>query len=282
MSKLERKNQARQKLRLKRQAKSDATGLFSGQHGAARHIAVVPLAYGVDTAAAISQFNESVDAPNEPSQDGAYRVRVDRFKQNVAYIPAKMDLVSALDVCRLADFVVFVLPAEETLSEEAQLLLRSVEGQGISNVLAVVQVCSYFSIPDGRVAQSLIEAMSPGPRESHASETSAANYGVLEILYDVFLSRFGENPFVGLETRMLQYSQRFLYSNAKGHPLARRPKLDAHRKRCLARSFYRAFRGSRCHWDYTREGSEGRPFGSYPGLGRLSDIAYRCSTSIAQ
>ena len=143
MSKLDRKNQSRQKQRLKRQAKSDVTSIFAGQNGAARHIAVIPLGYGVDTAAAISQFNQSVDAPNEGSQGGMYRVRIDRFKQNVAYIPAKLDLINALDACRLADFVVFVLPAEDALSEEAQLLLRTVEGQGISNVLAIIQVWGY-------------------------------------------------------------------------------------------------------------------------------------------
>lgn len=143
MSKLERKNQSRQKQRLKRAAKSEVTSIFAGQNGAARHIAVIPLGYGVDTAATISQFNQSVDAPDEGSQGGVYRVRIDRFKQNVAYIPAKLDLISALDACRLADFVVFVLPAEDALSEEAQILLRSVEGQGISNVLAVIQVWAY-------------------------------------------------------------------------------------------------------------------------------------------
>ncbi|KAL1954450.1 hypothetical protein VTO42DRAFT_1174 [Malbranchea cinnamomea] len=140
MTKLERKNQARQKQRLKRQAKAEATSIFSGQNGAPRHIAVIPLAYGVNTTEAISLLNQSVDVPPEEGlNEGIFQIRIDRFKQNVAYIPAKLDLISALDACRIADFVVFVLPADETLNEQAQLLLRSVEGQGISNVLAVVQ-----------------------------------------------------------------------------------------------------------------------------------------------
>lgn len=142
MTKLERKNQARQKQRLKRQSKAEITSIFAGQNGAARHIAVVPLSDEIDTAAVISHLNQSVDAPaDDPERDGICRVRIDRFKQNIAYIPAKRALISALDVCRLADFVIFVLPAAQDLDEKVQLLLKSIEGQGISNVFAVTQVC---------------------------------------------------------------------------------------------------------------------------------------------
>jgi pre-rRNA-processing protein TSR1 len=140
MSKLERKNQARQKQRLKRNVKSEAMSIFSGPNGAARQIAVIPLSPEIDTAAAISQLNESVEAPSEPAHGHIPFVRIDRFKQNVGYIPAKLELISALDACRVADFVLFVLPAKDELEEEAQTLLRAVEGQGISNILAVVQV----------------------------------------------------------------------------------------------------------------------------------------------
>lgn len=140
-TKLDRKNQARQKQRLKHQGKTDATSIFAGQNGAPRQVAVIPLSDKVDTKAAIRQLNQSVDAP-EPNIHGCLsRVRFDRFKQNVMYIIANLDLMSALDACRLADFVVFVLPASDELEEIGQLLLRSIEGQGVSNVLVVVQVC---------------------------------------------------------------------------------------------------------------------------------------------
>ena len=147
MTKLERKNQAKQKQRLKRQTKSEATSIFAGQNGAARHIAVVALSGDVDTAAAISQLNQSVDAhADEPGQDGICRLRIDRFKQNIAYIPAKRDLLTCLDVCRIADFVIFVLPAAQDLDDKVPLLLRSIEGQGISNVLAVTQVGLNYNV----------------------------------------------------------------------------------------------------------------------------------------
>ncbi|EER25358.1 hypothetical protein CPC735_064580 [Coccidioides posadasii C735 delta SOWgp] len=150
MSKLERRNQARQKQRLKRQVKAEAISIFSGQNGAPRHVAVVPVSDQVDPNAAISSLNESVDVTDGSAHGDLLRVRIDRFKQNVLYIPAKRDLISALDVCRLADFVVFVLPADETLDHGAQLLFRSVEGQGISNVVAVVQGFDKINPPKKR------------------------------------------------------------------------------------------------------------------------------------
>lgn len=142
MSKLDRRNQARQKQQQKHQEKAQATSIFSGSNGAPRHVAIVPVSPDIDTRAAIRQMNESVDVPDDVSQDGISRVRIDRFRQSVMYIPAKYDLMNALDACRMADFVIVVLSAEKEVDEEGELLLRSIEGQGISNVFAVVQVRS--------------------------------------------------------------------------------------------------------------------------------------------
>lgn len=125
---------------LKHQEKAQATSIFSGQNGAPRHVAIVPLTRDIDTRSAINRLNESVDVSDDVSPDGLSRVRIDRFRQSVMYIPAKYDLMSALDSCRMADFVVVVLSAQEEVEEEGEIILRSIEGQGISNVLAVVQV----------------------------------------------------------------------------------------------------------------------------------------------
>jgi pre-rRNA-processing protein TSR1 len=139
MSKLDRKNQARQKQLLKHQDRAQATGIFSGQNGAPRQAAIVPLSDTIDVAAVIRSLNESVDVANDISNDGTSRVRIDRFKQNLMYIPAKYDLISALDVCRVSDFVILVLPTELEVAEEGEIILRSIESQGISNVLVVAQ-----------------------------------------------------------------------------------------------------------------------------------------------
>ena len=102
----------------------------------------MPLSVDIDVAATLRGLNESVDVSGDNiSADKISRVRIDRFRQNVEYMPAKYDLLNALDVSRMADFVVLVLSAQIEVEEQGELLLRSIEGQGISNVIAVVQVC---------------------------------------------------------------------------------------------------------------------------------------------
>ncbi|KLJ10910.1 hypothetical protein EMPG_13763 [Blastomyces silverae] len=151
MSKLDRRNQARQKQRLKHQNKSESVSIFSGQNAASRHVAVIPLADTVDTDAAIRSLNESLDISETDIQGHTCRVRIERFKQNILYLPTKKDLISALDACRLADFVIFILPADDTLDEGAELMLRAIEGQGISNMLAVTQGLEKIMPPKKRL-----------------------------------------------------------------------------------------------------------------------------------
>ncbi|KAJ5129429.1 uncharacterized protein N7515_005468 [Penicillium bovifimosum] len=156
-TKLDRRNTARQRQALKHQERSQATSIFAGQNGAPRHVAIVPLSADIDTAAAISSINESVDILTDVSPDGPTRVRIDRFRQSVQYVPAKYDMLSALDVCRMADFVVLVLSSEVEVDEQGEMLLRSIQGQGISNVLTVVQGLDRIDPPKKRpqVASSL-------------------------------------------------------------------------------------------------------------------------------
>ncbi|KAJ6008463.1 Ribosome biogenesis protein tsr1 [Penicillium herquei] len=138
-SRLDRRNQARQRQQLKHQEKAQANSVFTGQNGAPRHVAVVPLSAHIDAAAAISALNESVDVSAAVSHDSVTRVRIDRFRQSLLYVPSKFDLLHALDVCRMADFVVLVMSSENEVEEDGELLLRSIESQGISNVITVVQ-----------------------------------------------------------------------------------------------------------------------------------------------
>jgi pre-rRNA-processing protein TSR1 len=156
-TKLDRRNTARQRQALKHQERSQATSIFAGQSGAPRHVAILPLSADVDAAAAIASINESVDILTDASPDGPTRVRIERFRQSVQYVPAKYDLISALDVCRMADFVVLVLSSEVEVDEDGEMLLRSIQSQGISNVLAVVQGLDKISPPKKRpqVANSL-------------------------------------------------------------------------------------------------------------------------------
>ncbi|KAL4956872.1 hypothetical protein BDW69DRAFT_157479 [Aspergillus filifer] len=156
-SKLDRRNQARQKQQNKKQERDQATSIFSGQNGAPRQVAIVPLTSDIDTAAIVKALNESVDVSSDAAPDTISRVRVERFRQNLQYIPAKYNLISALDACRIADFVIVAVSAEVEVEEEGELLLRSIEGQGISNVVAVVQGLDQVNPPKKRpqVAGSL-------------------------------------------------------------------------------------------------------------------------------
>lgn len=106
-------------------------------------MAVVSLTTDVDADIAVKSLNESVEVKDEDSKicDGMVKVFVERFKQNVAFCAVKRELLAVLQVCRAADFVVLVVSAKEEVDEYGELILRSIEGQGISNVVTVVQVC---------------------------------------------------------------------------------------------------------------------------------------------
>jgi pre-rRNA-processing protein TSR1 len=139
MSKLARRNQAKQLRTYHNEKKDNESSIFQGKDGVPKHIAVVPLSVQVDVGGAIKQLNDSVDVKDQVSGDGTTRVKIDRFRRNLLYIPVGFDLITALDVCQLADWVVFVLSPEQQLGEDEDQFIRALEGQGITNVLCVVQ-----------------------------------------------------------------------------------------------------------------------------------------------
>ena len=139
MSKFDRKNQARQIRQIKHQQNVKSSSVFAGQNGAPRVIAVVPLCEDMDAVAAIQKLNQAVDAESLWPLEGHMRIRVDRFKQNLVYVPVRRDFMTTLDACRLADFVVLLLSPTKEPGEEGELLLKTIEGQGVSNVLTMVQ-----------------------------------------------------------------------------------------------------------------------------------------------
>lgn len=139
MSKFDRRNRAKQMRLNKDSEHAKATNVFAGKDGAPRIVAIVPLCADVSSAAAVRSLNLSLDIEQEVPEAGWTRTTVDRFKQSVQYLVVKRDLLACLDACRIADFVVFALSAEEEVDEEGELILKSVESQGISNTFTVVQ-----------------------------------------------------------------------------------------------------------------------------------------------
>ncbi|CAI4212748.1 unnamed protein product, partial [Parascedosporium putredinis] len=137
MSKFDRRNQAKQKQLTKRREHQQEAQVFSGRDGAPRTVAVIPLCEDADAQSAIKALNESLDIDAEV-QDGCFRVSVDRFKQKLMYIPLRRDLTSCLDAARVADFVVILLSADVEVDHLGELLLRSVQSQGLSTLYTAV------------------------------------------------------------------------------------------------------------------------------------------------
>lgn len=139
MSKLDRRNRAKQ-LRLNHNAdREDKASVFAGKDGAPRIVAVVPLCTDINQEEVLKTLNASVDVEAEvPRQSSLWRVDIPRFKQRVQYLTPARELLPSLDACRIADFVLFVLSANEEVDELGEQMLRCIESQGVSTVLTGV------------------------------------------------------------------------------------------------------------------------------------------------
>lgn len=138
MSKFDRRNQAKQRQLTKHKEHVKEASVFVGRDGAPRIVAVVPLCNDADVPAAIQSLNASLDIEAEVTHTNS-RVNVDRFKQKLQYLPVEKDLTACLDATRVADFVIFMLSSEEEVDAMGELIIRSVENQGISTCFTVVQ-----------------------------------------------------------------------------------------------------------------------------------------------
>ena len=155
LSKLDRRNRAKQKRLASRHAHLDAASVFAGKDGAPRIVAVVPLSDGVDKSQVVKCLGASVDAQmDEQTISGlsgrtgmgqSVRVEFERFKQKLQFVVAEKEMIPAMDTCRLADFVLLVLRSGDALDEYTQELLKVVESQGVSSVLVAVQVRFHLS-----------------------------------------------------------------------------------------------------------------------------------------
>ncbi|KAF3766499.1 DUF663-domain-containing protein [Cryphonectria parasitica EP155] len=138
MSKLDRRNQAKQRQATKHKEHQREASVFAGRDGAPRNVAVIPLCADGDATTAIRFLNQSIDLDQKVAL-GTTRVPVDRFKQKLQYIAVPRDLTACLDAARAADFVVLILSADVEVDDLGELILRSVESQGLSTLFTVVQ-----------------------------------------------------------------------------------------------------------------------------------------------
>ena len=138
MSKLDRKNQSRQKQLLKQQQHAKSTKVFSGQNGAPRIVAVVPLCSDVHADDAVRRLNASLEIDHYVPQQGTCTVRIERFKQSIQYVLCSRNMLRTLDICRAADYVMFVLSASQEVDSAGEALLKTIESQGVTDVVPVV------------------------------------------------------------------------------------------------------------------------------------------------
>lgn len=140
MSKLDRRNRAKQK-RLHHNAEhSKAVNIFSGKDGAPRHVALIPLSETISCSEAAKSLTKAIEAEAEIPQSGNALIDAARFKQKLRFlIPSSRDIWEVLDLCKTADYVVVVMSAEEEVDPLGENLLRTIESQGISTVVSLVQ-----------------------------------------------------------------------------------------------------------------------------------------------
>lgn len=150
MSKIDRRHQAKQLRQLKHQDNIKSSSVFSGQHGAPRVVALVSLCRDIDPISAAWRLSHDDTNDLETPSGGPFRVRVDKFKQNVIFVPVGLNLIRALDACRVADFVIFLLSPTQEVDEDGEMLLRAVEGQGMSDVFTMVQGLDKLEPPKRR------------------------------------------------------------------------------------------------------------------------------------
>ncbi|KAI1329317.1 hypothetical protein F5Y16DRAFT_106353 [Xylariaceae sp. FL0255] len=175
MSKIDRRHQAKQRQIAKHKEHLKETSIFSGRDGAPRIVAVIPLCADGDISSAIQSLNGSLDIeteiPNSP-----FRVSIDRFKQKLQYIPVKRDLSACLDAARVADFVIFVLSSQTEVDPLGELIIRSIENQGMSTLFTVVQNLDTVEPAKARpdVVKSLVSFMThfhPGQEKIYSLDS---------------------------------------------------------------------------------------------------------------
>ncbi|KAI9641870.1 ribosome biogenesis protein tsr1 [Ciborinia camelliae] len=150
MSKFDRRNQARQKQNTKHKEHQRDLNVFQGRDGAPRIVALVPLCDDANAATAVRSLTGSLDVEIDVPEEGIIRADIDRFKQKVQYIITKKELFSCMNAARVADFVIFILSPEQEVDELGELIIRSVESQGLSTTLTVVQGLDKIEPPKRR------------------------------------------------------------------------------------------------------------------------------------
>ncbi|KAK6359475.1 hypothetical protein TWF696_000631 [Orbilia brochopaga] len=138
-SKLDRRNQARQKQLQKAIERAKNDKIFDGRNGAPRIVAVVPLCADTSAEVVLNHLNTALDLETQKYPNGVHTIGIDRFKQKIQYIIPERKLLPVLDACKFADFIFFIVSATQEVDEIGDALLRAIEWQGVSTIFSLVQ-----------------------------------------------------------------------------------------------------------------------------------------------
>lgn len=144
LSKVERKNLAKQLRHNKISESQEARKLFEGVNGAEKVVTVVGLTSDVLASEIarrlidiVQEQDEDLEKLLEPS---CTKIRINRFKSNLRLIvPDHTNLINILDAAKVSDFVVVGISAlQEVERYHGEEILRSLLAQGVASVVGVM------------------------------------------------------------------------------------------------------------------------------------------------
>ncbi|QHS72174.1 small subunit rRNA maturation protein TSR1 [Saccharomyces paradoxus] len=144
VSKLQRRNKAKQLRAQKILDSIENRKLFEGKNGAAKIITIVPLVSDLDPLDILYKLLKSADDEEimvqEVESKRIFNVHIKKFKSNLKIIiPDMTNFLNILDCAKVADFVVFGLSGVQEVDEEfGEQIIRALELQGIASYIGVI------------------------------------------------------------------------------------------------------------------------------------------------
>ncbi|CAI4057624.1 small subunit rRNA maturation protein TSR1 SKDI_04G1820 [Saccharomyces kudriavzevii IFO 1802] len=144
VSKLQRRNKAKQLRAQKILDSIENRKLFEGKNGAAKIIAIIPLVSDLDPLDILYKLLKSADDEEimiqELQSKRIFNVHIKKFKSNLKIIiPDMLNFLNILDCAKVADFVMFGLSGvNEVNGEFGEQIIRALELQGIASYIGVI------------------------------------------------------------------------------------------------------------------------------------------------
>ncbi|GEQ69168.1 hypothetical protein JCM33374_g2839 [Metschnikowia sp. JCM 33374] len=145
LTKLERKNTAKQLKEKKILDTKLVRKLFEGSNAAEKIVTVISLTRDVSSTSILTQLVASTNDDDSIAQvefaaPTVASLKLNNFKCSTKFIlPESTDLIAILDAAKVSDYVIFGLSAEEEVDKEyGEQILRAVIAQGIATAIGVV------------------------------------------------------------------------------------------------------------------------------------------------